>query len=128
MSKKADWTKEEICGVVPKKHNAFTLTTPCNECPWRKDVPPGKFPEERYEALKSTVQQGFGQPLFACHKSKEGEPLCCAGYLLVEGSANFGVRIACITGKLDMSKLHCEAELYASYKEMAEANGCYVED
>lgn len=25
---------------------------PCAECPWRRDVPPGQFTAERFEALR----------------------------------------------------------------------------
>ena len=110
----------------------FCNTTPCKDCPFRKGVEKlaesEKFSKERYEALQSTVKQGLGQPVFACHKSTEEAPLACVGYLLVEGGINFSVRIAVIEKRLDFSKLFCKEELYESYEEMAKANGVFIEE
>ena len=40
---------------------------PCAECPWRRDVPPGKFPPERFIALAHTAYDLAGH-VFACHQ------------------------------------------------------------
>src|SRR5688572_9909879 len=63
---------------------------PCADCPWRKDVAPGQFAGERYEQLRSTTGRStsgrrgeeapMGSPLFACHKSKVGAEIPCAGW------------------------------------------------
>jgi len=104
------------------KQPGFKQTRTCDECPWRKDVPPGRFPKERFIALRVSVKQGFF-PLFACHKSPEEAPCACAGYLMVEGENNFFVRLAVIEGRFDPKKLEVTAPLYESYREMALANG-----
>lgn len=101
----------------------FRATRTCAECPWRKDVPVGRFPPERFERLRSTVQQGFGQPVFACHKSTEGKDVACVGFLLVEGCQNFAVRLAIIRGDVDFSKLEATGPLFEDYEAMAAANG-----
>lgn len=120
-----------------------------------KTVAPAEmFPKERYEALQECVKQGLGKPIFACHNSygkvmkektinpplsdesgvdrnachntPEDKPKACAGYLLVEGAVNFGVRIAILQGRLNLDELYCDEELYSCYEEMAEANGVYL--
>lgn len=104
---------------------------PCAECPWRRDQPPGKSPPERYEALRDTsaTRAGgsapFGTPLFACHMSRDDR--ACAGWLAVEGAGHVGVRLAVVAGRLDAVALAPGAdwpELYCSYDDLAEANGC----
>ncbi|MFI9630971.1 DUF6283 family protein [Streptomyces sp. NPDC052042] len=77
---------------------------PCPRCPWRKDVEPGEFPASRYEELRVTSEQragaepGFGAPLFACHKTKEGREWACAGWLAAVGHRHLGVRLAIAQG------------------------------
>jgi hypothetical protein len=106
-----------------EKPACYRLKTPCAACPWRKDVPVGKFPPERFIRLQNTVQQGFN-PVFACHQSPEGKEAVCAGYLLVDGDQNFAVRIAAIEGRFKPRELSSPYPLYGSYTEMAVANGC----
>ena len=105
---------------------------PCSECPWRKDQPAGRFPPERYESLKATSwtkERGsapMGAPMFACHKSREGRDLACAGWLAVEGANHVGVRIALMQDRLDPKALSPGEdwpELYDEYAQMAEFNG-----
>ncbi|MFR9753840.1 DUF6283 family protein [Nocardia sp. 004] len=99
---------------------------PCVECPWRRDVTPGQFPLEAFEALTRTVG-GPGRevsdtaPMFACHKSPEGDEAACAGWLAVAGWDHFGIRRAVIEGRIDPSVLrpgHNWPPLHASYTEM----------
>lgn len=105
---------------------------PCAECPWRRDQPPGRFPPERYDALRATCRDGdtsfnagFGAPLFACHKTPEGRETACAGFLAVEGWSNVSVRMAVTAGHLDPDALTPGGDwpdLYGSYEEMHAAN------
>jgi hypothetical protein len=102
----------------------FAVKRTCDECPWRKDVPVGRFPPARYRALEDTCQSGgFGAPIFACHKTKDGHEKACAGYLLVEGMNNNVVRLAAISGRFDPNEITAAAELYSSFNAMARANG-----
>lgn len=100
----------------------FQLARTCDECPWRRDVPLGKFTPARYHALARTVKQGFN-PIFACHQTPDTEPQACVGYLLVDGVNNFHVRLAIITKVVTPSKLEAAGPLYDSFEEMARANG-----
>lgn len=100
----------------------FHMTRTCSQCPWRRDVPTGRFPPERYRALRKTCQQGFNR-VFACHKSPEGGEFACAGYLMVAGDNNFRIRIARSKRLYDPDELVATGPLYKSFAEMARANG-----
>jgi hypothetical protein len=101
---------------------SFRRKETCGECPWRKDVPTGRFPASRFAKLRSTCEQGF-HPIFACHKTAEGSETACVGYLMVEGINNFVVRLALIRHEFDPKELVSEGALFASFEEMARANG-----
>lgn len=97
---------------------------PCSRCPWRVDVSPGEFPASRYEALEDTVSSdyGFGQPMFACHKSAEGKEITCAGFLAVAGNLNITVRLNVLGGHIPASALRPQPgwpELWPDYETMA---------
>lgn len=109
----------------------MTTRTPCNECPWRRDAPPGRFPPSRYAALERTCQQRMA-PVFACHKTKEGSDRACVGYLLRDGDNNIRVRLwqlrthhgdAAPHEQVARAALASPVKLYKSFYEMAEANG-----
>jgi hypothetical protein len=101
---------------------------PCKRCPWRRDVEPGEFPASRYEELRATSEQreghepGIGAPLFACHKTKEGREMACAGWLAAVGHRHIGVRLAIVQRRLPPEVLHPGEdwpELFTTYDEMA---------
>lgn len=107
---------------------------PCDECPWRRDQPAGRFPPERYEQLAATSRTAAGHPelydpLFACHKSREGRDLACAGWLAVAGVDHVRVRLAAACGHLDPAAMAPGAgwpPLYDTFQEMAAFNGAEV--
>lgn len=105
-----------------QKKPGFRMRKTCDECPWRKDVPVGRFPPERFIQLRRTVKQGFN-PLFACHKTFEGRDETCVGYLLVDGDNNWMVRFAASQGHIDRDQLEASGPLYDSFEQMARANG-----
>jgi hypothetical protein len=109
-------------------------TYPCDECPVRcdnADNPKSKFPAERWDALRETVDDGsggsarFGAPIFACHKGAPGTnaDLACAGWLVVFGGRNMAIRMAAIRGDLDFTKLDNPSwpALYDTWDQMAAA-------
>lgn len=113
---------------------------PCPECPWKRDSEPGKFPPERYQALRCTsrrpdarggTEAQLGDPLFACHMTHEGHEHACAGWLAVEGWGHLAVRIAVLSGAVPQCQLRPGPgwpALYGSYAELAAANGAGEED
>mgnify|MGYP003545231289 CR=1 FL=1 len=105
-----------------------TPKRPCGNCPWVTDTPPGEFPAERYEALRSTTggagrEAQIGDPMFACHHSAEGDEYPCAGWLAAVGYFHLGVRFAVIRGAIPSEALRPGEdwpELFESYDDMAE--------
>lgn len=103
---------------------------PCAECPFRLDVPVGKFTPQRYEALRDTVgmagaEARFNAPVFACHISVEGKDRACAGWLATVGIEHLGIRLMVATGRLPADTLTPKPgwpDLYPDYDSMAEAN------
>ena len=96
---------------------ACTLATPskpCPACPWRvtamaDDIP--HFDMELAEGLASTCpdEKGHGPEfqarMFACHQSKDGAEIACAGWLATVGHKHPRVRFAVGTGRLDPASL-----------------------
>lgn len=107
------------------------MKKPCPECPWRRDTPPGKFPPERYEALRNTSgrpgnEVGVQAPIFACHMTHEGKDKACAGWLATVGCEHIGIRLAVAMNRLDPDTLRPHAgwpELFDSYDDMAATQG-----
>lgn len=95
---------------------------PCDECPWRLDVPPGQFSPERFIALAETAYD-LAMVQFACHKSPEGHEFGCAGFVLNGATHNLGARLAMSNGRLDPRKIRTEHPLHPHYRAMAIANG-----
>jgi hypothetical protein len=94
---------------------------PCTECPWRRDVAPGRFPPERFELLASTAYD-MSPVQFACHKSPEDREFACAGFLLRGSDHNFAVRRQRMRGEIGKVS-DGGFPLFDSYREMAIANG-----
>lgn len=101
----------------------FAMPAVCRECPWRRDVPVGKFSPERYIRLAATCTPGGLPGIFACHLTPEGGPRACAGMLAVCGTDNNRVRLAISRGDWTPPEGPPPPDLYADYAEMAIANG-----
>lgn len=101
---------------------------PCDECPWRMDVAPGRFPPERFVALAETAYDLSGC-VFACHKSPDGRAFACAGFLRQSAAHNLSVRLAARAGRIDLAEIgDGGAPLYPDYVAMAVANGVRADD
>jgi hypothetical protein len=95
---------------------------PCSECPWRRDVPTGIWPVERFVALAHTAYD-MNIGIFACHKSAQDHPTVCAGFLARGADHNLTIRRAYMTGELERTERSGGLNLYPSYRAMAIANG-----
>lgn len=109
---------------------------PCGECPVRADNtcnPRSKFPAERWQSLRDTVDDGtggtapLGAPLFGCHKGEPGTDadLACAGWLAAFGDRSMTVRLAIAQGRLNPDALRPGPNwppLHTSWDEMATAH------
>lgn len=107
-----------------------TLPQPCPSCPWRtdqgaQDIPGFSIAKARDLAATCPNERGhgpsYGAELFACHQSKEGGEIPCAGWLATVGHAHPAVRIAVIGGRLPMDALSPGAnwpQLHDSYGQV----------
>jgi hypothetical protein len=95
---------------------------PCNDCPWRTDVPTGNFPPERFVALAHTSYD-MSLEQFACHKSPDGGEFGCAGFLLAGSAHNLGTRFGCRSGTVNLGIVSSAHDLYPNFRAMAVANG-----
>ena len=97
---------------------------PCPKCPWRCDAV-GEFPAEAFKHSASTAYD-MALNTFACHSSGVEKPAVCAGFLLRNSANNLGVRLMQSRGDLDLDQVSDGGhELFASYREMAQANGVH---
>lgn len=107
--------------------SGWQVNKQCKDCPWRKDVPVGKFSHARFKALRGSVEQGFS-PMFACHASQESDKKACVGYVINQvyatenGPENFHLRMALARQKIDPERMMLTGPQYLSYDEMVEAN------
>jgi hypothetical protein len=100
---------------------------PCQECPWRRDVATGRFDEDRFRSMARTARD-MDRRLFQCHRTDEGRPLVCAGFLERGAEHNLAVRLAYARGDLNRKDRSGSLPLYADYREMAVANGVAPDD
>lgn len=98
------------------------MPSPCRECPWRRDVPVGKFTPARFQALAHTAYD-LARKVFACHMSKDGGDVACAGYVLMQGAHNLAMRLA-----RQPFEVSTDVKLFSNYREMAIANGVRPRD
>lgn len=100
---------------------------PCEQCPWRADLPTGVFPAEAYRISANTAYDASFNT-FACHMSGSEKPATCAGFLLRNADNNLGVRFAAAQGVLKTPITDGGFPLYDSYRAMAIANGVDPDD
>lgn len=99
-------------------------------CPWHLDRDAQDIPAFRLELAEKLARTcpdergrgpDFGAPLFACHQSKVGAEVHCAGWLASVGHAHPGVRLAVISGRLEPTQLEPGSgwpALHDSYAEV----------
>jgi hypothetical protein len=104
------------------------MRKPCQECPWRLDSRIGEFPTEAYRISANTAED-MASHTFACHMAGKEHGSTCAGFLLRNADSNLSVRLAMFRGDYDPRKINDGgAELFESYRAMAEANGVSADD
>lgn len=101
---------------------------PCEQCPWRADLPTGVFPASAFWKSADTAYD-MALNTFACHMSGLEKPATCAGFLLRGADHNIGVRFAILHGRYDPGDVGDGGfPLYRSYRAMAVANGMAPDD
>jgi len=109
-----------------------TLAMPCPSCPWRIDATAQDIPHFDLvlaENLATTCQDergmelDFGVSMFACHQSKDGREIACAGWMATLGHRHTGVHLAVAMKRLDASALQPCAQwpgLHPSHQQVPE--------
>ncbi|MEV7595797.1 DUF6283 family protein [Kitasatospora sp. NPDC089797] len=92
-------------------------------CPWRLDAPTGQFPARVFEHSAPGNRTAGAEGPFGCHSSPEDRTLLCAGWLLAGADGNQQILAMMDDGTLARPELPAGVGLYASYAEMAVANG-----
>ena len=90
-------------------------------CPWRLDARTGEYPAQAYR-LSAPTTYNMATRTFGCHQSTVQHPQTCAGFLLCGAGDNLTVRMWAARGT-DLSQITSDIPLYASYRDMAIANG-----
>lgn len=119
---------DENHAVISLQGGGFTYCRrPCPECPWRKENA-GSFPAEAFR-LSAPTAYDAAFVTFSCHMAGAEKPAVCAGFLLRNSANNIGVRLAGFAGNYDpRSVVAGGADLFESYRAMAEANGVPADD
>jgi hypothetical protein len=106
--------------------------SPCQACPWRVEAHADEIPFfslDLAESLSATSpdERGSGPdalaPQFACHQSRPGEEIVCAGWRAAVGHAHPMVRLAVIRGDVTATALTRGADwpvLHESFAEVIE--------
>lgn len=101
---------------------------PCEQCPWRMDVPTEVFPPEAFRISAPTAYDA-AMSTFACHMSGAEKPATCAGFLVRHAVHNLAVRFSLHGERIDLDKITDGGfPIYPTYREMAVANGVAPDD
>lgn len=94
--------------------NTEIRKTPCEACPYRKDVPSGVWAPEEYAKLRRYEGETFEQPPagFACHATPGR---FCHGWAVVSGEESLALRLA---GAPEIPA--AKVPLFASHTEAAD--------
>lgn len=99
-------------------------TSPCNNCPYRKDAPLQHWSIDEFKDLIAKDSSYMGAT-YGCHKN-DGK--LCTGFVMDQdkrGVPSIALRIKFGrdgTGIADLDTLKCKSKLFKSIKEMAGAN------
>lgn len=111
---------------------SYKPTKPCESCPWRQDATASDIPNFDVglaERLAATCpdERGFGPdygaPWFACHQSRDGREIPCAGWLAVAGRTHPAVRLAVRQGRVNPQALDAGEDwpaLHQNYQDVLE--------
>lgn len=117
----------QVVTVETQRGERSYCKAPCPQCPWRKDAT-GVFPAEAFRHSADTARD-MSSTTFACHAAGAEHSRICAGFLMSESADhNLAVRLMRMReGRLEEVS-DGDAELFSTYREMAEANGVDPED
>lgn len=97
---------------------------PCLSCPWRVDAHAQDIPNfslDLAENLTHTCDGELTSPIFACHQSRIGEEIVCAGWLARYGWDSIPIRLRMVRGEMGPEGLDPGEdwpELHKTFEEM----------
>lgn len=104
---------------------------PCASCPWRVGATSDRIPKFNEDRATCSLPQVASdgtdafRPLMACHLSTEAANRPCVGYVVSEdGDANLAVRVAGITGSIDIAAMRdgtADLDLHPTFADMIAA-------
>lgn len=101
------------------------MPKPCKSCPWRIGNTPDTIPNFKADlsAKLSQTCRDDGLQIMACHKSREGREIPCAGFVLQVGPESIGLRFAVRRGAVNPDEYETDAPLHATFEAMHRAQG-----
>lgn len=102
----------------------FQCTSPCNNCPYRKDAPLQLWDKHEFVKLLAGDKKPF-TGVYNCHKNNGS---ICIGYLMNQekrGFPNLNLRMVFMRNGVDrkyLDKLKCKSEMFNTIEEMASVN------
>lgn len=102
----------------------YCKTSPCKNCPYRKDAPLRHWSIEEFKDLLAKEMDYFGS-VYNCHKQ---DGTICTGWLMNQDKRRFpsiALRLSLSKNKIDRSildKLHFKSEMYDTVEEMCYTN------
>lgn len=102
----------------------YCKTSPCNNCPYRKDAPLRHWSIQEFIDLLNKEKDYFGS-VYGCHKKDDS---VCIGWLMNQDKRNIpsiSLRLSLSKNKVTreyLDKLNCKSKLYDTVEEMCYAN------
>lgn len=79
--------------------------SPCESCPYRRDVPSGVWSVTEYQKLRKYDEPTHAQPagMFQCHQTGRGDDRSrlCAGWVACHGTELLSLRLGVVTGEVE---------------------------
>jgi hypothetical protein len=106
---------------MAKSKSFFSGTSPCGNCPYRKDAKLALWDKIEFENLLKADKDYMGK----CHKNNGS---CCKGWLINQDKRNFpsiALRLSLSKASISrkyLDKLNCDTEMFDTIEEMAIAN------
>lgn len=108
----------------------YCRTSPCNNCPYRKDAPLKYWGKDEFIDLIKNDKSLMGS-VYGCHKN-DGH--VCVGWLMDQDKRGFpsiSLRISLSKNSVDrkyLDKLSCKSAMFKNINEMVKANYPYLID
>src|ERR1035437_6274972 len=107
-----------------KDKKFFSCSTPCGNCPYRRDSPLQHWDKKEFEQLLQHDKEQFGK-VYGCHKNNG---TVCRGYLMNQEKRNLpNINLRLQLAEKNVTRkylegLKCKSEMFDTIEEMSLAN------